>query len=175
MSSHSELQHSHNNIHPVNYTITSAQRRTCDCTHAQTIKDTDTVHAVTVRERRQRVCLRLFSHQFTSLSASYCSHRHSPAEPPSAPLVCTLSSPFLTNLSLIYLLLSSAGGCCQQQTAVGPLEPDRAKGQITKGKWHVAQQRKQGKLFFVIREVWRIRTSPFELVFSFFAASHSGM
>lgn len=56
---------------------------------------------------------------FFSLSASYCSDRHSPAEPPSAPLVWVLSSPFLTNLSLIYLFLSPGGGCCQQQTAIG--------------------------------------------------------
>lgn len=107
---------------------------------------------------------------FFSLSAFYCSNSHSPTDPPSAPLVCPLSSPPLTNLLRIYLFP------CFRRRPPPPQTnrcwaPDRERGRIMRKKQHVALERKQGGLVLVAcssrvkalllhETVWDFATKP---------------
>lgn len=173
MASHSEVKDSYNNIHSVNCTITLAQRRTWLHTHSN--KQTHSC-SMTICVRETSVCLfeAVQSPIYFSLSAFYCSDRHSPAEPPSAPLVCPLSSPFLTNLSLIYLFLSSArrslpaANCCW-----APLTCQR-EGADNKEKATCSTATETGKTYFHYKR-FEGSDPHSELVLHIFAASCSGM
>lgn len=108
--------HSHNSI--ITKVTAHARMHTQTHTHMQTHSNSVTI---CVRETSVYLFEAVQSPIYFSLSAFYCSDRHSPAEPPSAPL-CPLSSASLTNLFLIYLFFCIRG-LCHQQTAVEPLQP----------------------------------------------------